>query len=112
MHSASRMTGARAISRGSSPNDPSRGWEAHLAIVQNQPQPITSDAGVNTALGTEPADCLTKLPRVSGDDFAAALGKIRDCDPLVLAPVKLCSDRGMANHSAPAPANNWPGARG
>jgi hypothetical protein len=111
MLSASRMTGARTISRGPSLIDPSGGCEAHLAIVQNQPQPITSDAGVNTAFVTESADFLTNLPRISSHDFASAMGEIGNCDPLGLAPVKLCSDRGVANPSASTPANNWPGDR-
>jgi hypothetical protein len=45
---------------------------------------------------------------MSGDDFAAAVSEAGDCDPLGLAPIKLCSDRAMANRSAAAPANAWP----
>jgi hypothetical protein len=73
---------------------------------------IASDVRVNTALGTQPANCLVNWPRMSGDDCAAAMSETSDCDPLGLAPGKLCSDRAVANHSAPAPANDWPSDAG
>jgi hypothetical protein len=51
-------------------------------------------------------------PGMSGDDFAAAMSETGDWDALGLAPVKLRWDRAMANHSASAPANEWPSDAG
>jgi hypothetical protein len=47
-------------------------------------------------------------PRMSCDEFAAAMSEIGDSDPLGLAPIKLYVDRAMADRSAPAPTNDWP----
>jgi hypothetical protein len=108
MQSASPMTRTRTISRGLTPNDRCRHYEVNLATAYNHPEPIASDVRVNATLGTQPAECLMNWPRMSGDDFAAAVSEIGDSDPLGLAPIKLYADRAMADRSAPVPTNDWP----
>jgi hypothetical protein len=101
------MTRAGRISRRkAAPNGSSPVCGTHLASVEDQSEPITSEAHIDATLGTQPTDCVTNSPRIAGHYFAAAVGEIGNSDTLGFAPIKLRADRGVADLGPPASAYN------
>src|SRR5262249_53161173 len=79
--------------------------ELELATIENQSQPVTGDPRVYTALSTQSMDSMTDSLPVASHDFAAAVGKEGGSDLLLSAPVKLRSNRGVADQNLSAPAH-------